>query len=147
MAIYLLFLLYMLLYIVNAFLSFYLIFKGVAQSSPNFTSNPDYLLDTVLSGIQIIIVILFYIHIGITLSLRYSTGATLFGAVMVYIMSMMMETLGVVKYLTPLGYVDTFDFPIDQPLLTFVIFLVIFFIYNIPLYFTNQRYFKKMDFI
>lgn len=145
-SIYSTYLIFLLLYIISSFLFFYTVYAGTENAVVHFSANPELVGSTLFDSFQIILLILFYIHIGISLSLKYSTGITIFISLILYGIQNFIGFLGNIKYLTPFGYTDTMDFPIENMTVIFFVSIAVWLLYNIPLYLKNRKYFSKMDF-
>ncbi|MDO5649538.1 MAG: hypothetical protein Q4G11_02950 [Gallicola sp.] len=146
LSVYTTYFIFLILYIASSFFFFYTIYKGADNATPAFSANPEGISSMVFDIFQIVLLILFYIHIGITLSLKYSTGFTVFISLILYGIQNVIGFLGSIKYFTPFGYTEIIDFPLDNGALILLISVGVWLLYNIPLYIRNRNYFRRVDF-
>ncbi|MDO5690160.1 MAG: hypothetical protein Q4G61_07915 [Tissierellia bacterium] len=145
-AVYGIYLIFLVLYLVISFLSYYTLFSGVDIATGTLLVHPEDLVPLVFECFQVIIGILFYIHIGLSLALRYHTGVAIFGTTLIYMFVKTTPHVEWAKYLTPVGFREILNLGPNSVVLTLLISLAVWCIYNIPMYLLNRRYFKNADF-
>ena len=137
---------FLIFYILSCFFFFFTIYAGAENAVNSFSASPENIGSILFDCFQILMLILFFIHVGISLSLRYSTGVTIFIALILYGIQNIIGFFGNIKYFTPFGYTDILDFPIADMRIVLLLSISIWLLYNIPLYRINRNYFKKAEF-
>ncbi|MDO5649537.1 MAG: hypothetical protein Q4G11_02945 [Gallicola sp.] len=137
--------LFLLLFMASSILSYYLIFQGVDQASGSFLLDKEEWI-LLYDNFQIVLAFVFYIHIGLSLSLRLPTGASIFGALFLYLFIKTTPEIQWAKYLTPAGFREIIDFGGNNLLLTLALSLLVWLLYNIPLYLWNRHYYRHAEF-
>lgn len=137
---------FLILYIVTSFIFYFLVFYNEPIATGTFVGNKDNIIPLVYESIQVILGIIFYVHIGFTLSINYSTGVSIFGTTLIYMILKIAPNLNTLKYFVPIGYRNMLDFGTYSFQYSLVLSLIVWLIYNVAIYFFNQKRFKTMEF-
>lgn len=141
------YLLFYVLYAINALISYYLIFQFTKIGNGQIISYAENMIPSIFEAFEILLSQLFYIHIGISLSLRFNTGFSIFGSILLYLFIKTSRYIRWAKYLTPVGYREIINFGGHMDVITtLLISLAVWIAYNIIMYFFNKKYFNKLDF-
>lgn len=145
-SVYTVYFLFLLLYTGSCFLSYYGIFQKSEIATGTFSMNQEEILPLLYDSFQILAAFVFYIHIGFSLSLRFPAGESIFGTLFLYIFIKTTPTIEWAKRFTPAGFRELMNFGNNSLLYTLILSILVWLTYNIPMYFINKRYFKRMDF-
>lgn len=145
-SIYTVYFLFLASFIIISLLSYFLVFQGADIASGTFVLSKEEWIPILFDTFQLILVFVFYIHIGLSLSLRMPPGAAVFGTLFLYIFIKTTPDISWAKYLTPAGFRQIIDFGGNNLLLTLLVSLLVWLLYNIPMYLLNKNYINKIDF-
>lgn len=145
-SIYSIYLLYVCLYIAVSFVFYFVLFRTESIATGTFIADTENVIPLLYESIEVILGILFYIHIGIVFSLRTSTGFSIFGTTLFYMFAKITPHLKNIKYVFPIGYREVIPFSSHVYLTSLLLSIVVWLIYNIILYFINKRTFENMEF-
>ena len=137
---------FLLTYIVLSFIFYFLIFQYEEIATGTLLADTENIIPLLYEAIQVILGILFYIHIGITFSIRTSTGFSIFSTTFIYMLALVTPYLKNFRYLFPIGYKEVIAFESNSYSLSLLLSLLVWTIYNIILYVFNKHYFNNMEF-
>ncbi len=137
---------FLLLYMLVSFIFYFLVLRFHDMATGTLLAYPDNVVDMLYQTVQVIFGATFYIHVGISLALRYSTGMSMFGITLFYIFAKMVPNFPYLKLIFPIGYKELVDIGSHPYLLSMALSIVVYGIYQFALYRINKNYFKNMQF-
>ena len=147
-SIYSVYFMFLLIYTIASYVSYYLAFCHHNLAAGTFIAYPDMeaVVDQIYQDIQMILGATFYIHVGIVLAIRTSTGMSIFGTTLFFMFAKIAPHLKVVKFIFPIGYQEVIKFSSHPYLFSMALSLVVYAIYHGLLYYINRKTFEKMQF-
>ena len=116
------------------------------MATGTFIAYPTEIVDMLYVVAQIILGATFYIHVGICMSLRTSTGMALFGITLFYMFAKIVPNFEMLKLVFPIGYKEVLNVTSHPYLFSFVVSIAVYAVYHIALYCVNKKTFEKMQF-
>lgn len=146
LSVYTVYAIFLVTYIVLSFVFYYLLFQYQDMATGTLVAYPDNVLNFLYNTFEITISVLFYIHVGITLSLRTSTGMALVGTSLFYMFTLAVPNLSWFKYIFPVGYKNVIEVTQHPYIFCFVMSILVWTVYNVVLYRINLKKFRQMEF-
>ena len=87
-----------------------------------------------------------YIHVGICLAMRTTTGIAIFGTTLFYMFAKIIPNFKIFKLIFPIGYKEVLDVTSHPYLFSFTVSIVIYAIYHFVFYQINKKTFINMQF-
>ena len=137
---------FLLIYTVVAYVAYYLAFCHHSMATGTFLAYSTEVVDMLYTVIQIVLGATFYIHVGILLAVRTSTGMSVFGVTLFYMFARIIPNFKMLKFIFPIGYKEVIEVSSHPYLLSMALSLGVYAIYHSALYFINRRTFEKMQF-
>ncbi len=137
---------FLLIYISISYVAYYLIFIHSSMATGDLIAYPEVAIDLLYKVVQIVLGALFYIHVGITLAIRFSTGMAAFGLVLFYMFARISPNFKVLKLIFPIGYKEVIEVTSHPYLVSMGLSLLVYAIYHVVLYIYNRKTFEKMQF-
>ena len=145
-SIYSVYFVFLVLYIVMAFVFYYVAFRHHEMATGTFMAYPSELVDMLYTAVQIILGATFYIHVGVCFAIRYSTGMAIFGTTLFYMFARIVPNFETLKLVFPIGYKEVVNVTSHPYLFSMVVSLFVYAIYHAALYCINKKTFMKMQF-
>lgn len=145
-SIYAIYFIFVAVYILLSFLFYFLMFKYEEIATGTLLADPENVIPLLYEAAQVILGMLFYIHIGITFSIRTSTGFSIFATTFVYMLALVTPYLKNFRYLFPIGYKEVIQFPHNSYGISLALSVLVWTVYNITLYLINRKHFNHMEF-
>lgn len=137
---------FLILYTLVSYVFYFLVLRFHVMATGTFMAYPSEAVDMLYSVVQVIFGATFYIHVGICMALRLSTGMSMFGITLFYIFAKMVPNFPYLKFVFPIGYKNLVEIGSHPYLLSMVLSIVVYGIYHFALYRINKNYFKNMQF-
>ena len=139
---------FLILYTLVTFIFYFLVLRHHSMATGTLIAypEPENVVDMLYATVQVILGATFYIHVGICLALRVSTGMSMFGITLFYIFAKMVPNFPFLKFVFPIGYKNLVDIGNHPYLLSMALSIVVYGIYHFALYKINRDYFKNMQF-
>lgn len=138
--------LFLIIYISTAFIFYYLMFQYDDVATGSLIAYESNLIPLLYNSFEITLGVLFYIHVGITLVLRVSTGIAIFGTTLFYMVALITPELHIIKYIFPIGYKNVIEFEQHSYLWSWILSIIVWLIYNVGLYYFNRKHFDKLEY-
>lgn len=148
LSVYSVYFVFLLIYAIMAYISYYVAFRHHSLATGTFIAVPEMeaIVDQFYQDIQMVLGAAFYIHVGIVLAIRTSTGMSIFGTTLFYMFVKISPHLKVFKFIIPIGYREVVKFSSHPYLFSMALSLVVYAIYHGLLYYINRKTFEKMQF-
>lgn len=146
LSVYSVYFVFLFLYIVVSFIAYYLEFRSNSLATGTFMAYPEEAISGLYTAIQIILGATLYIHVGITLAIRISTGLSIFGMTLFYMFAKIVPNFKFLKFIFPIGYKEVISFGAHSLLYSSLLSVIVFGIYHMLLFVINKKYFDKMQF-
>lgn len=146
-SIYAVYVLFLLLFTLMSFVSYYLIFRNGTLATGTFLSEPNKVAEHLYEIAQIFLGVLFYIHVGIVFALHTSTGTSIFGMLLFYLFARLSPHYKAFRYVFPIGYREVVSFSSHPYAKSMLLSLLVWFIYSVALYIINWSCFSRKEFL
>lgn len=137
---------FLIIYIIISYVFYFVAFSHHNMASGTWIAYPEDTMDILYTVVQIVLGATFYIHVGILLAIRTTTGMSVFGMTLFYMFAKIVPNFKFLKLIFPIGYKEVLNIGNHPYLVSMLISIAIYALYHIVLYTFNKRTFEHLQF-